>query len=310
MSKQISSDDRELAAELAELLAGEGTVVDWQTVGGGCISQARRVRLRDHRGSERLLFVKSQAPSFLQNFRCEADGLAALGAVGAIAVPQTLRVARVGRQAWLVMQWISAQRVASGGDDSDFFTVFGRQLAQLHYLTRGQRIGLQSDNFLGAARQINTSATSWSEFVQQHRLGFQLRWAVDQQLIDRPLQRDLALLIGRLPDLLAGRDDETSLLHGDLWSGNYLCDTTGQAVVIDPAIYYGCREAEFGMLKLFGGCPAVFYDAYQESWPLPPGWQQRARVYVLYHLLNHLNLFGSSYLGRCRCEATAILKAV
>ena len=107
-----------------------------------------------------------------------------------------------------------------------------------------------------------------------------------------------------MEQLLAGSESSTSLLQGDLWSGNYLCDNAGTAVLIDPAVYYGNREAEFGMLRLFGSCPGRFYDAYQEAFPLAGGWQQRVNVYVLYHLLNHLNLFGRGYHSQC-CETAA-----
>ena len=110
-----------------------------------------------------------------------------------------------------------------------------------------------------------------------------------------------------MDDLLAGRDDQTSLIHGDLWSGNYLCDSEGGPVIIDPAVYYGCREAEFGMLKLFGSCPNEFYEAYDDVFPRRDGCQRRTDVYVLYHLLNHLNLFGRGYLDHCRQVAAEVL---
>ena len=112
-----------------------------------------------------------------------------------------------------------------------------------------------------------------------------------------------------MPELLQGRDDETSLLHGDLWSGNYLCDERGEPVVIDPAVYRGCREAEFGMIRLFGACPPTFERAYCDTFPLPDGWHRRVSVYVLYHLLNHLNLFGSGYLGQCHQVTDEILRS-
>ena len=139
-------------------------------------------------------------------------------------------------------------------------------------------------------------------------MGYQLRWGVDRGGIDGGLRRSLEELIAKLPEILEGRDDETSLLHGDLWSGNYLAAEDGRPVIIDPAIYHGCREAEFGMLRLFGGCPETFYEAYRAAWPLPDGWQRRTNVYVLYHLLNHLNLFGGGYAGSCRETAAEILR--
>jgi protein-ribulosamine 3-kinase len=286
------------SGELAEVLADLGSVVACRPVGGGCISHAMQVTLRDRGGEQFDVFVKRNSDSFLENFRCEADGLRRLAAAAAIGVPQVLRVATSGAHAYLVTQWV--ELAAKKTTDGHFFEAFGRSLAQLHHHTRGEQIGLDHDNFLGSAKQINTPAASWSEFVQQHRLGFQLRWAVDQHLAGAALQRDVEAVIRRVPQLLAGRDEQTSLLHGDLWSGNYLCDAQGEPVLIDPAVYYGCREAEFGMLKLFGGCPAEFYEAYEAQWPLPQGWQRRAGLYILYHLLNHLNLFGTGYLGQVK----------
>ena len=182
------------------------------------------------------------------------------------------------------------------------------QLAKLHRQSRGHEIGWHRDNFLGAAPQPNARCDRWAEFVALHRMGHQLRWAINQGHSDELLTRDVNVIIQRMDDLLDGRADETSLLHGDLWSGNYLCDDMGRPVIIDPAVYRGCREAEFGMLKLFGSCPPEFYHAYQTAWPMPEGWERRTDIYVLYHLLNHLNLFGSGYLSQCRSLASSILR--
>jgi fructosamine-3-kinase len=182
-------------------------------------------------------------------------------------------------------------------------------LASLHRSTQGQQIGLEINNFLGAAPQINTPANCWSRFVAEYRLGFQLRWAADQGLDDAALRRDVELILRQLDQLLSGSESTTSLLHGDLWSGNYLGDSSGAPVLIDPAVYYGNREAEFGMLKLFGACPRRFYEAYHEAFSFADGWQRRINVYVLYHLLNHLNLFGRGYLAQCVDVAGQILRA-
>ncbi|MEM9646268.1 MAG: fructosamine kinase family protein, partial [Planctomycetota bacterium] len=111
----------------------------------------------------------------------------------------------------------------------------------------------------------------------------------------------------RMDDLLDGRKRGVSLLHGDLWSGNHLCGPGGEVVLIDPAVHQGCPEAEFGMIELFGSCPPRFYDAYLDTNPFSDGWQRRVRIYVLYHLLNHLNLFGAAYAGQCQTMASKIL---
>ncbi|NNE01386.1 MAG: phosphotransferase [Pirellulaceae bacterium] len=272
-------------------------------VGGGCISEARRIVFRQGE-RERVLFAKENSPEFLDNFQCESEGLLQLAAVDQIGVPQPLAVGLAEGRSWLLTEWIDESSRSNG-----FFDRFGRRLAAFHRASDGIEIGWQRDNYLGAAKQLNSTVKSWAEFVAECRIGYQVRWASDQGYRDARLQRDCRSIMNQMDQVLAGREDRTSLLHGDLWSGNYLCDTSGQPVIIDPAVYRGCRESEFGMLKLFGSCPIDFYDAYQDAWPMPEGWQQRSRVYVLYHLLNHLNLFGSGYLEQCRSTAADVLRA-
>jgi protein-ribulosamine 3-kinase len=250
-----------------------------------------------------VVFVKSNVASFQDNFQAEWDGLVRLGGPAAIAVSKPLAVGTAGGRAWLVTEWIE-----QGRRGRDFFSQFGQQLARLHQSTLGTDIGLDHDNYLGSARQINERSDSWVDFVASSRIGFQIRWAIEQGLADASLSRDCEQIIRSMDQLLAGRDPQTSLLHGDLWSGNYLCDGEGRPVIIDPAVYYGCREAEFCMLRLFGSCPGDFYESYVETFPLPGGWQRRVSVYVLYHLLNHLNLFGSGYHDQCKRLAAEILR--
>jgi fructosamine-3-kinase len=301
---------RSPASTLSRLLEPFGAVRAAQPVGGGCISEACRVDLQPRDGGLATLFVKSNRADFLENFRCETAGLRQLAEPAAIRVPQPLQCCGFEGQAWFVSEWIESSREGRAGHGRDaFFRRFGRRLARLHQRTQGEAIGLDHDNYLGAARQINQPRADWVRFFQEQRIGFQLRWAVDQGRADHAMQADLERLIDRLPELLKGRDSGTSLLHGDLWSGNYLSDSSGEPVIFDPAIYRGCREAEFGMLQLFGGCPPAFDEAYQEAWPFPAGWQRRVRIYVLYHLLNHLNLFGSGYAGQCRGLTREILAA-
>ncbi len=284
-------------------MPGSPRIVTADPIGGGCISEAMRVVVESTAGERTTLFVKSNAATFAENFRCECDGLQRLADSAAIEVPQPIASGEVAQRAWLILGWIEEARPRP-----EFYATFGRQLAQLHRATRGNVIGLDYDNFLGSARQPNQAADSWAEFVADRRLGFQLRWATDQGLGGAALRRDVEAVLRQLPDRLAGRDEQTSLLHGDLWSGNYLAAADGRPVIVDPAVYHGCREAEFGMLRLFGGCPESFYQAYQEAWPMPDGWQRRVNVYVLYHLLNHLNLFGGGYANQCRHVAAEILR--
>lgn len=288
---------------MRELVDDAVDIVDVDSVSGGCISDGYRVQTRSHDGALQRLFVKRNDESFVDNFRSEADGLARLFATASIHVPEPIACGISDGKSWLVLPWIEQAHTTRG-----FFTTFGKQLATLHCDTLGDEIGGAKDNYLGASKQVNRSCTTWPEFVAARRIGVQLRQATDASLADAQLVRDCELIIKDIGNLLDGREEHTSLIHGDLWSGNYLCDSAGRPVLIDPAVYRGCREAEFGMLLLFGSCPTDFYDSYLATWPMPSGWRRRAKIYILYHLLNHLNLFGSGYLGQCQSMAADILK--
>ena len=278
-------------------------VLDIASVSGGCISDGHHVKTSSCDHALCSLFVKRNDESFLGNFQAEASGLNRLSVANSIGVPKPITCGVFGGKSWLVLPWV--EQVAA---PRDFFTTFGQQLATLHRETRGSEIGAAEDNFLGASRQLNQSCHSWAEFVAVQRIGVQLQQAVNASLADAQLVRDCESIIENIDELLEGREEYTSLLHGDLWSGNYLCDSAGQPVLIDPAVYRGCREAEFGMLLLFGSCPAEFYDSYLAEWTLPSGWRRRANIYILYHLLNHLNLFGGGYLSQCRSVAQQVLR--
>ncbi|TWU57712.1 fructosamine kinase family protein [Rubripirellula reticaptiva] len=297
----------DIESSLRQLLPSIVTVANMTLVGGGCISDAVRVEVRLRDETVETVIVKSNDASFADNFECERDGLSRLRAADAIGVPEVLASGVIHGRAWLVTQWIEP-----GKRGTDFFAKFGRSLASLHRSSLGTRIGLDRDNYIGSTRQwnslrTNSSQSCWPEFVADQRIRSQLKCAVDQGLASSQLRQDTETIINRMEQLLAGREDATSLLHGDLWSGNYPCDAVGQPVIIDPAIYYGCREAEFGMLRLFGSCPNSFYDAYNDAFPLAAGWQRRTGVYVLYHLMNHLNMFGVGYLDQCQSTASNLL---
>ncbi|SRR6056297_1174611 len=275
-------------------------------VGGGCISEAYHVEYQDHAGRSSEVFVKQNREDFRTNFACERDGLSAIERVGVVQVPRPIGAAHFDGKSVLALRWI---RVGSPGPT--YFANFGRLLAQHHAATRTEDLhhGWHVDNFLGASPQPNQPCSSWTEFFATQRLDFQLRMAVDGGLADPGLRSDVQAIIDKLDDLSAGRIPRVSLLHGDLWSGNYLCDEAGGVVLIDPAVYRGCAEAEFGMIELFGACPRVFYESYLDANPLGDRWRSRVKIYVLYHLLNHLNLFGRGYAGQCRATAAEILRA-
>ena len=168
-------------------------------------------------------------------------------------------------------------------------------MAELHR-TKGERFGYESDNYIGATPQPNEWSNSWVEFFRERRLGFQVRLLEERGYATPELLEKATALMGKLDALIGRHPVEPSLLHGDLWSGNYMSDADGMPVLIDPAVYYGDREADLAMTELFGRFDAKFYAAYKKSHPLAAGYDQRRDIYNLYHLLNHLNLFGLSYM--------------
>ncbi len=263
-------------------------VEDSTSVGGGCISNATRVRCA--RGE---FFVKWSRGEAAKTFPPEAAGLARLRVAGSPLVvpkPELARDASDGLPGVLMMEWIEAGTISR-----EFWEAFGHGLAALHRHT-SERYGLDEDNFIGRSHQRNTWEASWPEFFLRHRLLPQVeearstgRWAVAW---NEPIER----LFRRLPELLP-RYPAASILHGDLWSGNFMVDGTGRPVLIDPATYFGHREADLAMTELFGGFDPRFQRAYHEAWPIEEGYAERKDVYNLYHLINHLNHFGSGYSG-------------
>jgi len=279
---------------------GKGPPVRIKRVGGGCIADAQIAVFADGSGA----FVKFQQGS-PGMFECEANGLRALTAAGAIRVPEVLAVGDDS----LVLEWIQP-----GPKKRGFFEEFGRKFAILHG-HRGPASGFFQDNYIGATPQINHpllgdwaaiaqapapvgDGSDWPEFFLERRLRFQVGLAVERGH-GQDLERLLDRCESRIVELLAAAIEPPSLLHGDLWGGNFIVDERGEACLIDPAVYFGHREADLAMTRLFGGFDSAFYGSYQETSPLAPGHRERLPVYQLYHLLNHLNLFGSGYRSQC-----------
>jgi protein-ribulosamine 3-kinase len=281
--------DPRLAAKVEKAIAratGEPVkIAREEAVGEGSIGEARRLQLADGRP----FFLKSLAAEQLPGiFAAEAAGLAALSGAGLLRVPRVV----AQEEDFLLLELIEPCPPAAG-----FFENFGHGLARLHRETRSELFGFTEDNYLGRSRQPNGWSQSWTTFWRDKRLGYQL--ALPNARGDRELQVLGEKVLDRLPQWLDEVEEPPSLLHGDLWAGNYLCGAGNQPVLIDPAVYYGHREAELAMTRLFGGFPPAFYAAYEEEWPLPPGARERGALYELYHLLNHYNLFGPSYRSRC-----------
>lgn len=266
---------------------GRGDPVNLQPIGGGCIAQARIATFAD--GYRVFLKTAEGLPGM---FACEAEGLSALAAAGAIRTPEVLLVGD---------RELVLEAIISGPKQPDFFEVFGRQFARLHG-HHGPYFGFTSDNFIGSTAQCNRpvgEGDDWAGFFLERRLRFQVNLA-EQNGHGSELQSLLENGENRIVELLTAAPEPPGLLHGDLWGGNYMIDDQGMPCLIDPAVYHGHREADLAMTLLFGGFTPEFYSAYEEAWPLEPGHADRLPLYQLYHLLNHLNLFGSAYYSQCR----------
>ena len=254
-----------------------------QPLSGGCINPAWRVS-----DGQRVFFVKVNAAAGLPRFEAEAAGLAELAATRTVRVPEPMGHGVAAGHAWLMLEYLS---LMSGGTRA--MEQLGRSLAALHAQPR-KGFGWHRDNAIGATPQLNAYCDNWIEFWREQRLGFQLDLAARKGYVGA-LQQQGEQLRARLDGLFVGHSPTPALLHGDLWSGNAGCTVEGEPVIFDPAVYQGDREADLAMTELFGGFPESFYAAYQEALPLATGYPQRRTLYNLYHILNHLNLFGGSY---------------
>ena len=279
-------------ALIAERTGDAARITGSRPAGGGCIHRTEVVEVADGRR----YFVKSSLTPPPQIFEREAEGLAALAATGAIRVPRPLGTG-TEPLSFLVMEAIE-----TGRPPTEFAADFGRRFARLHQANPAGGVelyGFEHDNHIGATPQPNPWTADWVEFFRRHRLGHQLDLARQNGVSDPILERLGERLLDRLDELVGEPEEPPCLLHGDLWSGNYMVDEHGEPVLIDPAAYYGRREADLAMTMLFGGFDGRFYAAYEEVWPLAPGSADRLEIYKLYHLLNHLNLFGGGYRDGC-----------
>jgi fructosamine-3-kinase len=262
-------------------------------VGGGDINAAWRIRTEQN-----AVFLKTGPAASYDMFLAEAEGLQELARAAAVRVPRVLGCIVSGSEAVLALEWLDFEPADASSERR-----LGEQLAALHR-HRKERFGWHRDNTIGATPQLNRWSDDWVRFFTEKRLGFQLELA-ERNGFGGELQIEGRRLLERVGGFFNDYWPEPSLLHGDLWGGNWaVADSV--PVIFDPAVYYGDREADIAMTQLFGGFGSAFYDAYQDAWPLRPGHERRIELYKLYHVLNHLNLFGSAYLSR----ATSIIRGL
>lgn len=254
-------------------------------VSGGCISETNKIILSN--GKEYFIKVNFSSGFFPK----EANGLNEIKKANCIRVPEVI---------YADNDFILLEFINQSSPNKYLFEDFGRKFALMHKFN-SEYFGFYEDNFIGSTVQLNIpkekEKSNWAEFYWNKRLLFQYKLTENNGYADKQLSESFLKLENIFNKILDFSFEKPSLLHGDLWSGNYITDENGEACLIDPAVYYGNREADLAMTKLFGGFDEKFYSAYNETFPLPEGWQYREGIYKLYHLFNHLNLFGNSYYG-------------
>ncbi len=265
-------------------IEGKVIVKDISSISGGCIHNS--VKVQTIQGD---FFVKMNQSSDADMFDKEFMGLRILREANEINLPVPIRSGIFENTSFLITAYLE-----SGIRKKDFWKKFGQDLAKLH-LHLNNYYGLDHDNYIGRLPQKNTYRESWIKFFINNRLEIQVRMAVDHQLIDHGFTDRFKHFYKLLPDLLP--EEPPSLLHGDLWSGNFITGPDGYAALIDPAVYYGNREIELSFTQMFGGFDSVFYGSYSEIYPLQKGFDKRVDIYNLYPYLVHLNMFGRSYLN-------------
>lgn len=257
-----------------------------EPISGGCINESIRLNINNT-----AYFLKwNDAKKYPGMFETEALGLKLLKSTGSIGVPSVIEQSELNDTSYLLLEFVDA-----GQELKNYYETFGAALARMHKCS-ADLFGLEYDNYIGSLNQFNKQTENGVVFFVEQRLKKQLAQAQEKGLLPLALKRKFTALFERLDDIFP--DEKPALLHGDLWSGNYITGKDGAAWLVDPAIYYGYREADIAMTRLFGGFNSAFYSAYNNESPMEPGWEKRLDYYNLYPLLVHVNLFGSTYLNQ------------
>lgn len=267
-----------------ETFGREIEIKEYRMLGGGSINVA--VQINSDAGS---YFIKYNTKDLEGMFEAEVKGLEILKESEAVRIPEVMGYGRRDGRDYLVLEYISPSRPSMG-----YWEGLGQKLAKLHQVS-SDKYGLRFNNYIGSLRQSNEQCDDWIQFFIEKRLNVQAGLALYNELISWDLYEKFQQFYKKIPDLLPS--EKPSLLHGDLWSGNVMTDEKGQPCLIDPAVYYGNREAEMAFTTLFGGFDSRFYQAYHEAFPLQPRFDERVPIYNIYPLMVHVNLFGLSYLA-------------
>ncbi len=285
--------DKNISNKIEQITSSK--ILSSSSVSGGCISNAYKITLDDKRN----LFLKINYSHPSDMFRKEADGLKELAKPQVIKIPKVIAV----EDSFILLEFIEGST-----KEKDFFENFGISFAELHKFTSGS-FGFYEDNYIGSTKQINIPGekekNNWTSFYFNKRILFQFKLAEKNGYATDELKKGILFLEDNIEKILSGSEEPPSLLHGDLWGGNYMVNKNGKVSLIDPAVYYGHREADLAMTKLFGGFSESFYASYNETYPLKDGYNYRENIYKLYHVLNHLNLFGRGYYS----QAISLIKS-
>lgn len=280
-----------LTERLSEILSCDPDTVLYTPVSGGDSNDTYRLEIGDGTEYPARYFLKLHQRSGHESFSAEEEGLKALARVpNGAAVPTPVARGRAGSVSYLLLEYIE-----TGRGDSSSHLQLGRKLAAVHCFHETDRYGLAHDNYIGMGVQRNGWCDSWIEFFRVYRLEPQIKQAADSGLLPGRMRKRLSLICDTLTRYLREPAHPVPV-HGDLWSGNYLFNKAGEPYLIDPAFYYGDPEVDLAMTELFGGFPPAFYRGYAEAAGIAPEYHERKDLYNLYHLLNHLNLFGTAYL--------------
>jgi len=272
---------QQVEQDISQYIQQPFKILDKQAIGGGSINNAYRIS-----NGQLTFFVKTNRHNLAFMFAAEDKGLEALYATHSIKVPEPVSFGIADQECYFVMSWLTLQGQPKGD-------LFGQKMAELHRFTY-DKFGFFIDNSIGSTPQLNQWSDNWIDFWQKQRLGYQLQLAKKNGYSGRLY--DMGLKLSEFtPQFFTSYDPVPSLLHGDLWGGNWAGDETGQPVIFDPATYYGDREADLAMMELFGHPGRKFFEAYDEAYPLDDGYTVRKNFYNLYHILNHANMFGASY---------------
>ncbi len=278
----------ELEAKIVNISSTPQNISDVKVLNGGSVNRSYLVNT--DKGS---YFVKLNVDKTYPNlFQLETQGIETLTEKACLALPEILAHGKIEENAYLLMEYIQPSMKGQS-----FWTDFGAGLAKLH-LHQSRNFGFTNDNYIGSIIQSNNWTESWAEFFVVNRMEWMEKIARDNDLIDQELSKGLARLYPKIENLFP--NEPPALLHGDLWSGNFLVNQNGSATLIDPAVYYGHREMDIAMSLLFGGFDSQFYSSYQNNYPLEKGWEERIELCNLFPLLVHVILFGSSYSNRVK----------